>query len=71
MVSVLTTILLWLMPLYRDYIFTRSSFDGWVSVAIIWHFATMFAIIVYPVWDGRHAIVKAVKAISAGFGRSR
>jgi hypothetical protein len=62
-VNVLTTIVLWPMPLYRDYIFTRSFFDGWVSVAILWHFAAMGAGIVYPIWDGRHAIAKAVRGI--------
>ncbi|KAH7071135.1 Sodium:solute symporter family-domain-containing protein [Paraphoma chrysanthemicola] len=69
-VNVLTTIVLWPMPLYRDYIFTRSFFDGWVSVAIIWHFAAMFAVIVYPTWDGRHAIVKAVKGMLNEFRSS-
>ncbi|KAF2998624.1 hypothetical protein E8E13_007218 [Curvularia kusanoi] len=68
-VNVLTTIVLWPMPLYRNYIFTRTFFDGWVSVAIIWHFAAMFAVIVYPVWDGRHAIVKAVRGMRAEFVR--
>ncbi|KAJ4344125.1 hypothetical protein N0V95_006329 [Ascochyta clinopodiicola] len=68
-VNVLTTIVLWPMPLYRNYIFTRTFFDGWVTVAIIWHFAAMFAVIVYPVWDGRHAIVKAVKGMKGEFVR--
>ncbi|KAL6708284.1 hypothetical protein ACN47E_003208 [Coniothyrium glycines] len=62
-INVLVTVILWPLPLYRDYIFTRTFFDGWVTMAIIWHFAAMFAVIVYPVWDGRFAIVKAVKGI--------
>lgn len=69
-INVLTTIVLWPMPLYRDYIFTRSFFDGWISVAIIWHFAAMLAVIVYPVWDGRHAIVRAMKGMSTEFRKS-
>jgi hypothetical protein len=68
-VNVLTTIVLWPMPLYRNYIFTRRFFDGWVSVAIIWHFAAMCAVIVYPVWDGRHAIGKAVRGMRKEVGR--
>ncbi|KAJ4321380.1 hypothetical protein N0V94_002917 [Neodidymelliopsis sp. IMI 364377] len=68
-VNVLTTIVLWPMPLYRDYIFTRSFFDGWVSMAIIWHFAAMFAVIVYPVWDGRHAIGKAIRGMRGESGQ--
>jgi hypothetical protein len=68
-VNVLTTIVLWPMPLYRGYIFTRTFFDGWVSVAILWHFAAMFAVIVYPVWDGRRAIGKAVREMKGEFRR--
>lgn len=68
-VNVLATIVLWPMPLYRDYIFTRTFFDGWVSMAIIWHFAAMFAVIVYPIFDGRHAIAKAVRGMVGEFKR--
>ena len=69
-VNVLTTVVLWPMPLYRDYIFSRTFFDGWVSVAIVWHFAAMGAVIVYPVWDGRRAIGKAVRGMIGEFRRS-
>lgn len=62
-VNVLVTIVLWPMPLYRDYIFTKTFFDGWVTMAIIWHFGAMFAVIVYPIYDGRHAITKAVRGM--------
>jgi hypothetical protein len=62
-VNVLVTIVLWPLPLYRDYIFTKSFFDGWVSMAIIWHFGAMFAVIVYPCYDGRHAISRAVRGM--------
>ncbi|KAL4799915.1 hypothetical protein BDV19DRAFT_375989 [Aspergillus venezuelensis] len=37
-VLVLVTFVAWPMPLYRDYIFTKSFFSGWVSVAIVWQF---------------------------------
>ncbi|TID27364.1 putative argininosuccinate lyase [Venturia nashicola] len=63
-VNVLATIVLWPMPLYRDYIFTRSFFRGWVSVAVIWHFGAMLAVIVYPIYDGRHEISRAVRGMA-------
>lgn len=69
-VNVLATIVLWPMPLYRNYILTRTFFDGWVSMAIIWHFAAMLAVIVFPVWDGRHAIAKVFRGIRGEFKRS-
>jgi len=59
-VNVLVTIVLWPLPLYRDYIFTKSFFNGWVTMAIIWHFGAILAVIVYPVYDGRHEISRAV-----------
>lgn len=62
-VNVLVTIVLWPLPLYRDYIFTKTFFGGWVTMAIIWHFAAMVAVIVYPVWDGRKEIERAVKGM--------
>lgn len=62
-VNVLVTIVLWPMSLYRDYIFTKQFFGGWVSVAIIWHFVAMLAVIVYPVFDGRHEITRAARGM--------
>lgn len=62
-VNVVTTLILWPLPLYRDWIFTRSFFGGWVTVAIIWHFAAMGAVIVYPCYDGRHAIATSIKGV--------
>ena len=62
-VNVVVTFVLWPMPLYRNYIFTQTFFSGWVSMAIIWHFSAMLAVIVYPIYDGRHAIAKAVRGL--------
>ena len=60
-VNFLTTVVLWPVPLYRDYIFSVSFFQGWVTVAIIWHFLAMGAVIVYPIYDGRHVIALAAR----------
>jgi hypothetical protein len=63
-VNVLVTIVLWPLPLYRDYIFTKTFFSGWVTMAIIWHFAAMAAVIVYPIWDGRWEIKRALRGMA-------
>lgn len=55
-VLVLVTFVAWPMPLYRDYIFTKSFFSGWVTVAIIWQFGAFGAVVIYPLWDGRRDI---------------
>ncbi|KAF8855946.1 hypothetical protein BDZ45DRAFT_804569 [Acephala macrosclerotiorum] len=57
-VIVLVTFVLWPLPLYRDYVFTKSSFEGWTSVAIVWQFFAFGAVVVFPLYDGRHAIIK-------------
>ncbi|KAJ5550249.1 Sodium/solute symporter [Penicillium sp. DV-2018c] len=49
---VLITFIAWPMPLYRDYIFTKSFFAGWVVVAIIWQFAAFGAVVIFPLYDG-------------------
>lgn len=53
---VLVTFIAWPMPLYRDYIFTKSFFSGWTTVAIIWQFGAFGAVVLFPLYDGRHAI---------------
>lgn len=60
-VIVLVTFVAWPMPLYRDYIFTKSFFSGWTTVAIFWQFFAFAAVVVFPVWDGRHAIAKGLR----------
>lgn len=62
-VNVLVTIVLWPLPLYRDWIFTKSFFVGWIVMAIIWHFAAITAVIIYPIYDGRYEISRAVRGM--------
>lgn len=62
-VNVLVTIVLWPLPLYRNYIFTKTFFAGWITVAVMWHFAAILAVIVYPVYDGRHEISRAARGM--------
>lgn len=72
---VLVTFVVWPMPLYRDYVFTRSFFSSWTAVAIAWQFLAFFAVAVYPLYDGRREIAKASrgvwKATGAFLGRLR
>lgn len=73
-VVVLVTFVAWPMPLYRDYIFTKTFFSGWTTVAIMWQFVAFGLVVVFPIWDGRHAIAKGtagvMKAMCVRLGRS-
>ena len=60
---IVITFVVWPMPLYRDYVFTRPFFSGWVTVAIFWQFFALFAVVIYPVYDGRHEIVESVRGV--------
>ncbi|KUI59134.1 Urea active transporter [Cytospora mali] len=66
-VIVLVTFVAWPMPLYRDYIFTKSFFSGWTTVAIFWQFFAFAAVVVFPVWDGRQAISKGFAGVWKSF----
>ncbi|KAK6432553.1 hypothetical protein LTR95_011274 [Oleoguttula sp. CCFEE 5521] len=70
-IDVLITIVLQLLPLYRDWISTKAYYGEWVSLAIIWHFFAMSAVIVSPIWDGRNAIINTTHGIARDFGQSR
>lgn len=69
--NVLCTIVLWPLPLYRDWIFTKSFFDGWVTMALIWQWFALCAVVIYPVYDGRHAIATAVRGLIADSRRRK
>ncbi|KAL5048391.1 hypothetical protein BDW71DRAFT_196056 [Aspergillus fruticulosus] len=62
-VIVLVTFILWPMPLYRNYIFSKSFFSGWVSVDIVWQFFAFSAVVIYPLYDGRYEIDKGARGL--------
>lgn len=45
--------LIWPLSLYRDYVFTKSFFTGWVSVSVAWAFIAFIIVGLYPLWEGR------------------
>lgn len=64
---VLVTWVVWPMPLYRDYIFTKSFFSGWVSVAIFWQFLALILVVIYPIYDGRNDVIKSARGVWNSF----
>lgn len=54
--NVVVTILLWSTRLYRDYIFGKQLFSGWVAVSLLWQFFAVLAVVIYPIRDGRSAV---------------
>ncbi|KAJ6076108.1 hypothetical protein N7499_008089 [Penicillium canescens] len=72
---VLVTFVAWPLPLYRDYIFTKPFFAGWVTVSIIWQFGAFGAVVIYPLYDGRREIATGTRGIWTSsleyFGKKR
>ena len=60
----LALLVLWPMPLYGSgYVFSKSFFTGWVSVGILWLFASLFMVGLFPLWEGRHSMANTFKGI--------
>lgn len=45
------------------YIFSKQFFTGWVVVGIIWIFCSLFAVGLFPVFEGRKTLAHTAKAI--------
>lgn len=54
------TWVIWPMLLYRDYVFGKAFYSGWVT---IWKFFAPFAVIMHPVYEGRWQIYRAFVGI--------
>ncbi|TLS28360.1 hypothetical protein PpBr36_00194 [Pyricularia pennisetigena] len=57
-------LVLWPMPMYGSgYVFSKPFFTGWVTVGIIWIFASTGAVGVFPLWEGRYSILRVTKGM--------
>lgn len=68
---IILTFVLWPMPLYRNWIFNKPFFSGWVVVAIIWQFFALIAVVIYPIYDGRYALKQGLFGLFKELGFKR
>lgn len=54
--------LIWPLSLYRDYIFTKAFFSGWIGVSGAWAFLAFGLVGIYPLWEGRFVFLKLFQA---------
>lgn len=60
----LALFLLWPLPMFLSkYVFSKSFFTGWVVVSIIWVFASILAVGIYPVYESRKTLASIFKEI--------
>jgi SSS family transporter len=63
-VLTLCLIVLWPWPMYgTGYIFSKSFFNGWILLGIIWMFISFIIVGIYPIIEGRHSIASVYKKI--------
>ncbi|CAK7897347.1 urea active transporter [[Candida] anglica] len=61
--TLLLTWVVWPLPLYRDYIWSRPFFIGWTAVSVVWIYLAFLVVGVYPLWDGRHELAKVFRGV--------
>ena len=59
-------LVLWPMPMYgSSYVFSKKFFTGWVVVGILWIFCSLFCVGLYPLFEGRHSLLRVSRGITA------
>ncbi|CAK7897362.1 urea active transporter [[Candida] anglica] len=59
--SLLLTWVAWPMPLYRDWIFSKTFFIGWTGMSVFWIYLAFVVVGLFPLWDGRHELAKVFR----------
>ena len=69
----LSLLILWPIPMYgTSYVFSRRFFTGWAVVGIIWLFFTAFGVVLFPLYEGRHSIMRIARLMAFDImGRGR
>ncbi|SCV70237.1 BQ2448_1631 [Microbotryum intermedium] len=63
----LALFIIWPLSMYGDgYIFSKKFFFGWVVVALLWGFFAFFAVVLFPLVEGRHTLLSIFKALLQG-----
>lgn len=63
-VMAVSFLVLWPMPMYGSgYVFSKPFFTGWVTVGIIWIFGSSGAVGIFPLWEGRHSMVRVARGM--------
>ncbi|CCH46511.1 Sodium/glucose cotransporter 1 [Wickerhamomyces ciferrii] len=66
-VVLLVTWVVWPLPLYRDYIWSKAFFRGSTVMGFVWLYLAFIVIGLYPLYDGRHSLKRVFDGV---FGRT-
>ncbi|KAK2463981.1 hypothetical protein APHAL10511_004032 [Amanita phalloides] len=52
------------LPLFfAQTVYTPKGYTAWVAIGIAWVFCSMFAVVIYPVYESRHALIQITRGI--------
>lgn len=57
----------WPLPLYRDWIWSRAFFKSWTTVSLFWIYLALIIIGLYPLYDVRHSLKKVAVGVYKGY----
>lgn len=61
--ALLITWVIWPLSLYRDYIWTKAYYQGYITMSLIWLYCTLIVIGLFPLYEGRRGIATVVRGI--------
>lgn len=59
----LVTWVLWPLPLYRNWVFSEAYFKGYVVMGLVWVYAALLIVGIYPIIAGRESIAIVFRGI--------
>jgi hypothetical protein len=62
----LFVILILVIPLplfFSQHVYGVAGLTGWVAVGIAWTFLSAISVVIYPLWESRHALMKIISGI--------
>ncbi|KAK8847336.1 hypothetical protein IAR55_005193 [Kwoniella newhampshirensis] len=68
----LVAVLIFIIPLplfFTSHVYPKGGFTAWVTVSLIWLFAGLLMVGVYPMWEARKGLIKVARGIAADLSR--
>lgn len=63
----LITWVIWPLSLYRDYIWTKAYYQGYITMSLIWLFTTLIVIGLFPLYEGRRGLRTVLTGVYRDF----
>jgi len=65
---VLTSVIVWPMPLYgTSYVFSRNFFTFWIVIIFLWVWLAGLFIIIFPIWESSNSFVTIYKKVTGSY----